>query len=78
MKATKQDIKTVIFTGCALELDGVSVCNIDNHLKNAMVKRKGKYQVWSDKHKCYDLYYNVDDAVDKFFELTKGKLDGKF
>lgn len=76
MKATKQDIKTVIFSGCYLELDGVSICNLENYIKNGVVKRKSKYQVWSDRHQCYDLYQNIDDAVNKFFELSKGKLDG--
>lgn len=76
MNATKQDIKTVVFAGCSLELDGVSICNLENFLKNAIVNRSGKYQVWSDKHHCYDMFYNIDDAVNKFFDLTKGKLNG--
>lgn len=75
MKATKQDIKTVIFSGCYIELDGVSICNIENYMKNSVIKkRNNKYQVWSDKHHCYDLYQNIDDAVNKFFELSKGKI----
>lgn len=76
MKATKQDIKTVIFSGCYVELDGVSICNIESFIKNNLIKRNNKYQVWSDRHGCYDLYHNIDDAVNKFFELSKGKLDG--
>ena len=76
MKATKQDIKSVIFSGCYLELDGISICNLDNYHKNAMIKRKAKYQVWSDKHSCYDMYHHIDDAVDKFFKLAGGKLNG--
>ena len=77
MKATKQDIKSVIFAGCAIEYSGVSICNIEHYMKNAMIKRGGKYQVWSDKHQCYELYHNVDDAVDKFLKLTQGKTHGK-
>jgi len=76
MKATKQDIKTVVFSGCALELDGVSICNIENYLKNAVVKRSAKYQVWSDRHRCYKLYHHIDEAVDKFLSLTKDKVYG--
>lgn len=76
MKATKQDIKTVIFSGCYIELDGVSVCNLENFTRNTLIRRNNKYQVWSDKHSCYDLYHNIDDAVNKFFELLKGQLDG--
>ena len=71
MKATKQDIKTVVFSGCALELDGVSICNIENYLKNAVVKRSAKYQVWSDRHRCYELYHTIDAAIDKFMELRR-------
>ena len=33
MNATKQDIKTVVFAGCALELDGASICNLETFLK---------------------------------------------
>ena len=76
MTATKQDIKTVIFSGCYVELDGVSICNIENFTKNALVRRAAKYQVWSDRHSCYDMYHNIDDAVDKFFNLSGGKLSG--
>lgn len=76
MKATKQDIKTAVFSGYALELDGVSICNIENYLKNAVVKRNAKYQVWSDRHRCYNLYHNIDEAVDKFLSLTKDKVYG--
>ena len=43
MRATKQDIKTIVFSGYALEFDGVSICNIENYLKNAVIKRSAKY-----------------------------------
>jgi hypothetical protein len=76
MRATKQDIKSVVYSGCAIELDGVSICKMENFLKHAIVKRVGKYQVWSDKHQCYDIFHNVDDAVSKFFQLTGDKLNG--
>jgi hypothetical protein len=76
MNATKQDIKAVVFSGCSLECDGVSICNLDHAMKNSVIKRKNKYQVWSDKHRCYNLYQNIDEAVEKFASLTKDKIHG--
>lgn len=73
---TKQDIKAVIYGGGSLDVDGVSICNLENVMKNAIIKRKAKYQVWSDRHRCHNLYANIDEAVDKFVSLTKGKVNG--
>lgn len=73
---TKQDIKAVIYGGGSLDLDGVSICNLDDVMKNSMVKRSHKYQVWSDKHRCYDMFANLDEAVDKFSSLVKDKVYG--
>lgn len=68
---TKQDVKAVIYGGGSLEVDGVSICNLDNVMKHAIIKRSNKYQVWSDKHRCYKLYANLDEAVDQFILLTQ-------
>ena len=73
---TKQDVKAVIFGGGSLDLDGVSICNLDNVMKNAIIKRNAKYQVWSDRHRCYSLYANIDEAVEKFASLLKDKIYG--
>ena len=73
---TKQDIKAVVYGGGSLELDGVSICNLDNVMKNAVIKRSTKYQVWSDKHRCYALFANLDEAVNKFSALVKDKIHG--
>ena len=67
----KQDIKSVIFSGCAVEKAGVPICNITNYIAFKLGSRNGSYQVWSDRHRVYDLYKNLDDAVDKFLELAK-------
>jgi len=67
----KQDIKSVIFSGCAVEKAGVSICNITNYIAFKLGSKSGSYQVWSDRHRVYDLYKNLDDAVDKFLELAK-------
>ena len=67
----KQDIKSVIFSGCAVERSGVSICNITNYIAFRLGSKSGSYQIWSDRHRVYNLYKNIDDAVDKFVELTK-------
>jgi len=67
----KQDIKSVIFSGCAVEKSGVSICNITNHIAFRLGSKSGSYQVWSDRHRVYDLFRNIDDAVNKFLELAK-------
>lgn len=74
MKMTKADIKAVIYGGGSLDVDGVSICNLENVMKNSVIKRSSKYQVWSDKYRCYNLYANIDEAVEKFASLTKGKV----
>ena len=73
---TKQDVKAVIYGGGSLDVDGVSICNLENHMKNSVIKRNAKYQVWSDKHRCYQIYANIDEAVEKFAALTKDKIYG--
>ena len=67
----KQDIKSVIFSGCSVEKAGVSICNITNHIAFRLGSKSGSYQVWSDRHRVYDLFRNIDDAVNKFLELAK-------
>jgi hypothetical protein len=42
MTITKQDIKAVVFAGCAVDCGGVSICNIENHLKNKLISRASK------------------------------------
>jgi hypothetical protein len=67
----KQDIKSVIFSGCSVEKSGVSICNLTNHITFRLGSKNGSYQVWSDRHRVYDLFRNLDDAVNKFVELAK-------
>ncbi len=67
----KQDIKSVIFSGCSVEKAGVSICNLSNHIAFRLGSKSGSYQVWSDRHRVYDLFRNLDDAVNKFLELAK-------
>ena len=67
--APKGDYKSVIFSGCAIDSNGVSVCNLSDYNNGSIGNGSSRYQVWSDKHKCYDIFYNIDDAVNKFLEL---------
>lgn len=63
----KEDYKSVIFSGCSIESNGVSICNLKDFDRG--LNKRSRYQVWSDRHRCYDLYYNIDEAVNKFLEL---------
>ena len=72
--ATKQEYKSVVFAGCSIDSNGVSVCNLENYIKNPLGVPKAKYQVWSDRHRCYELFYTVEDAIDKFMELKNRNL----
>jgi hypothetical protein len=71
MIATREDYKSVIFSGCSIEYKGVSLCNLANH--NPRMVRSNEYQVWSQRDNVFSLYKNIDDAVDKFLELKRGK-----
>lgn len=68
---TKQEYKSVVFSGCSIDSNGISICNLENYIKNPMGVPKAKYQVWSDRHRCYELYHTIDAAIDKFMELRR-------
>tara|TARA_R100000008_G_C3587289_1_gene173514 strand:- start:708 stop:935 length:228 start_codon:yes stop_codon:yes gene_type:complete len=72
INATKQDYKSVIFSGCAIEAKGVSICNLEDVLNTKIGIPRAKYQVWSDRHRFHKLYFNIDEAIEQFIEL-KGK-----
>tara|TARA_A100001515_G_scaffold144134_2_gene147279 strand:+ start:579 stop:809 length:231 start_codon:yes stop_codon:yes gene_type:complete len=67
ISSPKEDYKSVIFSGCSIESNGVSICNLADFLKGLV--SNARYQVWSDKHRTYEIYYNIDEAVDKFLQL---------
>ena len=67
----KQEFKFVVFSGCSIDSNGMSICNLENYIKNPIGVPKAKYQVWSDRHRCYELFYTVDEAIDKFMELRR-------
>ena len=70
MEATVEDYKSIIFSGCSIESNKACICNLSDYSKRIVADNE--YQVWSDKHKQYHLYKNIDDAVNKFLEL-RGK-----
>ena len=67
MRATKEDYKSVIFSGCSIECKGVSLCNLANH--HPRMVRSNEYQVWSKRDKVFEVYKTIDEAVSKFIEL---------
>ena len=69
MKATRDDYKAVIFSGCGIDKNGVSLCNLANY--NPRIVRANEYQVWSHRHSIFELYKNIDEAVERFMELIK-------
>lgn len=66
----KKDYKIIIEDGGSIEYQKIGICNIKNHLKTFNNYRP-LYQVHSDnpKFKFSDLYNNIDDAIDKFFDI---------
>ena len=68
LTANRQQYKSIIFSGCSIEANGVSICNLNDYL-DCPPRRGASYQVWSDVHKTHELYHSLDDAVDKFLEL---------
>ena len=73
----KNDIKSVVYSGCFVEKNGVSICNlrhyIDGPSRRQFGSRHGKYQVWSERHRVFDLHHNIEEAVDQFVTLVERK-----
>jgi hypothetical protein len=69
MTSDKSLYKSVIFDGAMVEANGVSLCNLEDVMHSSAPR--AKYQVWSDKHRYYELFHNLGDAVDKFLELKE-------
>ncbi len=69
--AQRQDYKSVIFSGCAIESGGVSICNLSDYNGGSSGNGGSRYQVWSDRYRYYGMFHNIDEAVDKFLELKQ-------
>jgi len=66
----KKDYMSVIYAGCIVTYKNITLCDLTDHvpyLKN----KTSKYQVHSDnsKVKFSEIYYNIEEAVNKFIEL---------
>ena len=72
-RATRQDYKSVIYSGCAIECKGVSLCNLEDVMRNRIGVPRAKYQVWSDRHRYHNLFHNIDEAIEKFVDLINKK-----
>ena len=68
-KASKDEYKSVVYSGCSIESRGVSVCNLEDVMRTRVGIPRAKYQVWSDRHRFHGLFHTLDDAIDKFMEL---------
>ena len=49
--STKEDYKSVVFSGCAIEYRNVSLCDLRHFLPQYRGKANGVYQVHSDNKK---------------------------
>ena len=66
----KEEIMAVIYQGHAVvSRNNTSLCNLEDHMMGNFIPRK-KYQVWSDRHKSYDLYHDIGEATDAFLKLS--------
>jgi hypothetical protein len=75
MSGIKNDYKSVIFSGCAIESKSISLCDLRHFLPQYRGDTMGAYQVHSDnpRHKYSKIFKDIDEAVNKFVEL-KGLL----
>ena len=69
MMEDREEYKAVVYSGCTIESGNVSICNLEDWLMNKNFAPRNKYQVWSDRFRFHQLYYNLDEAIDKFLEL---------
>jgi hypothetical protein len=60
----------VIIKGNDINYKDISLCDLRNYVPWYRNKKNGIYQVHSNKFS--QIYYNLDDAINKFLEL-KGK-----
>ena len=69
----KEIYQAVVYDGSYVECNGISLCNLANFMNTSIGVPKAKYQVWSDRHRYYKLFYNIEEAVEKFLELRRSR-----
>jgi hypothetical protein len=67
----KKDYMSVVFAGCIVSYKNITLCDLTDHVPYLKNKTNGMYQVHSDnsKAKFSEIYYNIEEAVNKFIEL---------
>jgi hypothetical protein len=67
----KEDIMSVVYHGhSVVNKRGASICNLEDCMLGNYIP-KGKYQVWSDKDKVYELFQDLGEATDLFIKISK-------
>ena len=61
--STKEDYKSVVFSGCAIEYRNVSLCDLRHFLPQYRGKANGVYQVHSDNKKKLYSKLDCDEAL---------------
>ncbi len=69
ISASREEYKSVVYSGCSIDSNGVSVCNLEDYLRTKAGVPRAKYQVWSDRLRFHALFHTLDEAIDKFMEL---------
>lgn len=71
IEASIEEYKSIIFSGGAVDQDGVSICNLKNHVARIGANGANEYQVWCDRQNYHAIFKNIDEAVKKFVELIQ-------
>ena len=71
MSSHRERIKYNISNGRYEEYKTVSICKINDYYRIANGAIKYQVHNESHKHSFSQLYDNIDEAVDKFFELKR-------
>jgi hypothetical protein len=67
----KEDIMSVVYHGYSIvNRKGASICNLEDVMMGNYIP-KGKYQVWCEKEKVYELFQDLGDATDLFIKISK-------
>jgi len=70
----KEIYSAVVYDGSCIWSNGISLCNLEDTMNTSIGVPRAKYQVWSEKHRYYNLFHTLDEAVDKFLELKRKRV----
>ena len=70
-KSHRENLRDKLQNGRYEEHKGLAICRINDFYK--LVHGQGRYQVHSEygKHKFSELYEDIEEAMDKFFETRR-------